>query len=241
MKKQDIARMLSLVDERYISELTDEAEAAQEVSVTVQAVPTGKHYRGFAALAAAVVLCAGLGLTAGVLLHRPEEIRVEDRAQDYGAASPAAQGADPAGSAVTDGVGALHTEAAIRTAGFELLAYDDSTQTAYVLREGWGVVQLACPPGHPLTADSPSGLLLDISWEGTILEGSPYEITDAVSIEITGEGVDFVGEYLPALIEKYGGLQPADSPRDLTADLPGLTETQRQGLEFLLQKNRTEE
>ncbi|MBE6876756.1 MAG: hypothetical protein E7496_08600 [Ruminococcus sp.] len=66
MKKEDIQRMLSQVDEKYISELTEaefpsDVEYADEVSGEVEVVKHISHWRNWTAAAAALIVCVGLG------------------------------------------------------------------------------------------------------------------------------------------------------------------------------------
>ncbi len=66
MKREELQRMLSQVDEKYISEITEsettsEIEYADEVSGEVEVVTHISHWRNWAAAAAALLFCIGLG------------------------------------------------------------------------------------------------------------------------------------------------------------------------------------
>ena len=66
MKKNDIQRMLSQVDEKYISEITEsdvisDTDYADEVSGEVEVVKHISHWRNWAAAAAALIVCVGIG------------------------------------------------------------------------------------------------------------------------------------------------------------------------------------
>lgn len=84
MTKDDLKRMMSLVDEKYIDEITqaapqfaDDPEAAEVEHITVQEAPRRQSWRIWAALAAAVILCVpvGIGMTGGFRML-PEELNV---------------------------------------------------------------------------------------------------------------------------------------------------------------------
>ncbi|MBR1555313.1 MAG: hypothetical protein IJ644_07985 [Oscillospiraceae bacterium] len=88
MKKEDIQRMMSQVDEKYISELTEaefpsDVEYADEVSGEVEVVKHISHWRNWAAAAAALIVCVGLG----AVLIRPamqrSQFEVADSAGCY--------------------------------------------------------------------------------------------------------------------------------------------------------------
>ena len=88
MKKEDIQRMMSQVDEKYISELTEaefpsDVEYADEVSGEVEVVKHISHWRNWAAAAAALIVCVGLG----AVLMRPaiqhSQFQVGDSAGCY--------------------------------------------------------------------------------------------------------------------------------------------------------------
>ena len=72
MRKQDIGRMLALVDARYIALLTGE-EAQEAERITVHAAAPRRHVRELAAMAAAAVLCVGAGAWAVQRLSRPAQ------------------------------------------------------------------------------------------------------------------------------------------------------------------------
>lgn len=84
MTKDDLKRMMSLVDEQYIDEITladpefaEDFEAAEVEHITVQEAPRRQSWRIWAALAAAVILCVpvGIGMTGGFRML-PEELHV---------------------------------------------------------------------------------------------------------------------------------------------------------------------
>ncbi|GEM_PF-3213147 len=88
MKKEEIQTMLSQVDEKYIAEITEseinpDAEYAAEVSGEVEVVKHISHWRNWAAAAAALIVCVGLG----VALVRPaiqrSQFEVADSAGCY--------------------------------------------------------------------------------------------------------------------------------------------------------------
>jgi len=65
MKKEDLNQMLSLVDEKYINEITEpgfhDFDSEIEVSGEVQVVKHVSHWRTWAAAAAALIVCVGFG------------------------------------------------------------------------------------------------------------------------------------------------------------------------------------
>ena len=88
MKKNDIPRMLSQVDEKYISEITEsdfisDTDFADEVSGEVEVVKHISHWRNWVAAAAALIVCVGLGAVLIPPAMKHSQFEVADSAGCY--------------------------------------------------------------------------------------------------------------------------------------------------------------
>ena len=88
MKREEVQRMLSQVDEKYISEITEsgtdsEIEYADEVSGEVEVVTHISHWRNWAAAAAALIVCVGLGAALVRPAMQRSQFEVADSAGCY--------------------------------------------------------------------------------------------------------------------------------------------------------------
>ncbi len=88
MKREEVQRMLSQVDEKYISEITEsgtdsEIEYADEVSGEVEVVTHISHWRNWAAAAAALIVCVGLGAALIRPAMQRSQFQVADSAGCY--------------------------------------------------------------------------------------------------------------------------------------------------------------
>ncbi|MBQ9542060.1 RNA polymerase sigma factor [Ruminococcus sp.] len=94
-----------------------------------------------------------------------------------------------------------------KMAEFELVQYDSSTRICYAVSEVYGLVSFLVPENNAdifeRYGDKRSGIIMNVTWSGGIVEIYPGKLGDVTFISVTGEREDFVSKHLNEVLDSY--------------------------------------